>query len=119
MINPQFDGPQGAQLFFGIGSKIFWSNFNRKKAKVKFVGTNPLNWNGQMFNSGNYAELSMEEFAFQVQKWPIKLIVFPFQNRGPIQGQDPLMSHGSLSNQLSPVIQWDQSGFSPGNDSHQ
>lgn len=73
-------------------------------------GTNTLNWNaqnqlGQMFNAGNYGELSMEEFAFQ--------------NRGPLQGQDPLMSHGSLSNQLSPVIQWDNSGFSPGNDTNQ
>lgn len=29
------------------------------------------------------------------------------------------MSHGSLSNQLSPVIQWDSSGFSPGNDTNQ
>lgn len=70
------------------------------------------NWNtqsqlGQIFNTGNYGELNMEEFAFQ-------------HNRGPLQGQDPLMSQhgGSLSNQLSPVIQWDQSSFSPGHEAN-
>ncbi|CAK5097935.1 unnamed protein product [Meloidogyne enterolobii] len=74
-------------------------------------GSNMSNWNaqtqlGQIFNSGNYGELNMEEFAFQ--------------HRGPLQGQDPLMSQhgGSLSNQLSPVIQWDQSSFSPGHETN-
>uniref|UniRef100_A0A914HYE1 BHLH domain-containing protein n=1 Tax=Globodera rostochiensis TaxID=31243 RepID=A0A914HYE1_GLORO len=79
----------------------------QQQQSMEFGGC--LNWPsaqsqlGQMFNAVNYGELSMEEF--------------PFQNRGPLQGQDPLIG-SSLNNQLSPIIQWDQSGFSPGNDTN-
>ncbi|KAL3095266.1 hypothetical protein niasHS_007365 [Heterodera schachtii] len=81
----------------------------QQQQSMEYVPGGCLNWPsaqtqlGQMFNAVNYAELSMEEF--------------PFQNRGPLQGQDPLIG-SSLNNQLSPIIQWDQSGFSPGNDTN-